>query len=188
MRGESRQIKEVFPITRHFIIPIYQRRYSWKKVQCERLFDDIEDACRNHRSHFIGCIITVSECVMGDYLVIDGQQRITTISLLLKAFYDLLKKGELATSDEELADEIRDDFLKLRRGGTDQERIRLNLLNEDKDEYFQLFDDDRALSEDSAIHANYNYSYDVTSVKYKFLPLFLLACHVIMYFQALQAD
>lgn len=157
MRGESRQIKEVFPITRHFIIPIYQRRYSWKKAQCERLFDDIEDACRNHRSHFIGCIITVSEGGMGDYLVIDGQQRITTISLLLKAFYDLLKKGELATFDEELADEIRDDFLKLRRGGTDQERIRLNLLNEDKEEYFQLFDDDRALSEDSAIHANYNY-------------------------------
>lgn len=157
MRGESRQIKEVFPITRHFIIPIYQRRYSWKKVQCERLFDDIEDACRNHRSHFIGCIITVPEGGMGDYLVIDGQQRITTISLLLKAFYDLLKKGELATSDEELADEIRDDFLKLRRGGTDQERIRLNLLNEDKDEYFQLFDDDRVLFEDSAIHANYNY-------------------------------
>ena len=43
MKGESRQIKEVFPITRHFIIPIYQRRYSWKKNQCERLFNDIED-------------------------------------------------------------------------------------------------------------------------------------------------
>lgn len=113
MKGESRQIKEVFPITRHFIIPIYQRRYSWKKNQCERLFNDIEDACRNHRSHFIGCIITVSDGGMGDYQVIDGQQRITTISLLLKAFYDLLKNRELDINDDALADEIRDDFLKL---------------------------------------------------------------------------
>ena len=157
MKGESRQIKEVFPITRHFIIPIYQRRYSWKKNQCERLFNDIEDACRNHRSHFIGCIITVSDGGMGDYQVIDGQQRITTISLLLKAFYDLLKNRELDINDDALADEIRDDFLKLRRGGTDQERIRLNLLNEDKTEYFQLFDEERILSEDSILHSNYNY-------------------------------
>ena len=157
MKGESRQIKEVFPITRHFIIPIYQRRYSWKKNQCERLFNDIEDACRNHRSHFIGCIITVSDGGMGDYQVIDGQQRITTISLLLKAFYDLLKNRELGINDDALADEIRDDFLKLRRGGTDQERIRLNLLNEDKTEYFQLFDEERILSEDSILHSNYNY-------------------------------
>ena len=157
MKGESRQIREIFPITTHFIIPIYQRRYSWKKAQCERLFDDIEDACREGRSHFIGCIITVSEGGMGEYLVIDGQQRITTISLLLKATYDLLKNGELTSDDSSLADIIQDDFLKVRRGRSDQERIRLNLLNEDKDDYFQLFEEDRTLSEDSVIHANYNY-------------------------------
>lgn len=157
MKGESRQIREIFPITTHFIIPIYQRRYSWKKAQCERLFDDIEDACREGRSHFIGCIITVSEGGMGEYLVIDGQQRITTISLLLKAAYDLLKNGELTSDDSSLADIIQDDFLKVRRGRSDQERIRLNLLNEDKDDYFQLFEEDRTLSEDSVIHANYNY-------------------------------
>lgn len=157
MRGESRQIREIFPITSHFIIPIYQRRYSWKKAQCERLFDDIEDACREGRSHFIGCIITVSEGGMGEYLVIDGQQRITTISLLLKAAYDLLKKGVLTSDDSNLADIIQDDFLMVRRGRSERERIRLNLLNEDRDEYFQLFEDDRTLSEDSVIHANYNY-------------------------------
>lgn len=157
MRGESRQIREIFPITSHFIIPIYQRRYSWKKAQCERLFDDIEDACREGRSHFIGCIITVSEGGMGEYLVIDGQQRISTISLLLKAAYDLLKKGEIVTDDSRLADIIQDDFLMVRRGRSEKERIRLNLLNEDKDDYFQLFEDDRTLSEDSVIHANYNY-------------------------------
>ena len=157
MRGESRQIREIFPITSHFIIPIYQRRYSWKKAQCERLFDDIEEACREGRSHFIGCIITVSEGGMGEYLVIDGQQRITTISLLLKAAYDLLKKGEITTDDSRLADIIQDDFLMVRRGRSEQERIRLNLLNEDKDDYFQLFENDRTLSDESVIHVNYNY-------------------------------
>ena len=157
MRGESRRIREIFPITTHFIIPIYQRRYSWKRSQCERLFDDIEDACRNHRSHFIGCIITVSDGGIGDYLVIDGQQRITTISLLLKAAYDLLENGGLHSDIPQLADVIRDDFLKNRLGKDDQERIRLNLLNEDKTEYYKLFDSDTSLSEDSVIHANYSY-------------------------------
>lgn len=157
MKGESKQIREIFPIINHFIIPIYQRRYSWKKAQCERLFDDIEDAYREGRSHFIGCIITVPDGGIGEYLVIDGQQRITTISLLLKAMYDLLKNGELTTEDSELAGVIQSDFLMVRRGKSYQERIRLNLLNEDKDDYFRLYEADRTLSEDSVIHANYNY-------------------------------
>ena len=157
MKGDSKEIYDVFWSTRHFIIPIYQRRYSWKISQCARLFDDIEEATEKGRKHFIGCIISTNDGNRGAYLVIDGQQRITTLSLLLKAAYDLLLDGKIASNEDQLADEILETFLKNRRGSSEQDRIKLNLLNDDSAEYYQLFDSDRRLTEDSVIHANYNY-------------------------------
>ena len=156
MKGDSKQIYRVFLNTQHFIIPIYQRRYSWNVAQCARLFDDIEDACKNNRQHFIGCIISTFDG-RGDYLVIDGQQRITTLSILLKAAYDLLQEGLLTSEDPHLAARILDTFLKDRFEDDSCKSIKLNLLNEDRSDYFLLFDSERRLSEDCAIHVNYNY-------------------------------
>ena len=156
MKGDSKQIHKVFLNTQHFKVPIYQRRYSWKFAQCERLFDDIEDACKNNRQHFIGCIISTFDG-RGDYLVIDGQQRITTLSILLKAAYDLLQNGTLTSEDSHLAAKILDTFLKDRFEDDWRKSIKLDLLNEDRSDYFMLFDSERRLSEECAIHANYNY-------------------------------
>lgn len=157
MKGEARPIWEIFSLTRNFIIPIYQRRYSWKRSQCERLFDDIEDACGKERGHFIGCIITIQDGGMGDYLVIDGQQRITTILLLLKAMHDLLREDGASSFNVRVAESIRDDFLKNKSWEDERDSIKLNLLNGDKEDYFRLFDSDLHLAEDSQIHANYSY-------------------------------
>ena len=156
MKGDSKPILKVFLNTQHFIIPIYQRRYSWKVAQCARLFDDIEDACKNNRHHFIGCLISTFDG-RGDYLVIDGQQRITTLSILLKAAYDLLQDGSLTSRDPHLSARILDTFLKDRFEDDSRKSIKLNLLNEDSSDYFMLFDSERRLAEDCAIHANYNY-------------------------------
>ena len=156
MKGDSKPILKVFLNTQHFIIPIYQRRYSWKVAQCARLFDDIEDACKNNRQHFIGCLISTFDG-RGDYLVIDGQQRITTLSILLKAAYDLLQDGSLVSKDSHLAARILDTFLKDRFEDDSCKSIKLNLPNEDSSDYFMLFDSERRLAEDCAIHANYNY-------------------------------
>ena len=156
MKGDSKPILKVFLNTQHFIIPIYQRRYRWKVAQCARLFDDIEDACKNNRQHFIGCLISTFDG-RGDYLVIDGQQRITTLSILLKAAYDLLQDGSLTSRDPHLSARILDTFLKDRFEDDSRKSIKLNLLNEDSSDYFMLFDSERRLAEDCAIHANYNY-------------------------------
>ena len=156
MKGDSKPILKVFLNTQHFIIPIYQRRYSWQVAQCARLFDDIEDACKNNRQHFIGCLISTFDG-RGDYLVIDGQQRITTLSILLKAAYDLLQDGSLTSRDPHLSARILDTFLKDRFEDDSRKSIKLNLLNEDSSDYFMLFDSERRLAEDCAIHANYNY-------------------------------
>lgn len=67
---------------RQFIIPVYQRNYDWKKENCKTLFDDIVNAYTMDRLHFVGSIVYVDqgeESKIYRYLIIDGQQRITTI-------------------------------------------------------------------------------------------------------------
>ena len=75
-----------------FLIPIWQRRYSWKKENCEQLWDDVlrvgED--KNADTYFLGSIVSMEPSIlntsgMPQLLVIDGQQRLTTLSLLLAA-------------------------------------------------------------------------------------------------------
>ena len=76
---------------RQFVIPVYQRNYDWKKTHCKKLFDDILNAFKLDRFHFVGSIVYVDqgeENKIYRYLIIDGQQRITTLFLLLKALLD----------------------------------------------------------------------------------------------------
>ena len=75
-----------------FIIPIYQRTYSWTEKQCRQLWDDILRAGSSDAItvHFIGSIVYVEQGLsqvshQSPLLVIDGQQRLTTVSLLLEA-------------------------------------------------------------------------------------------------------
>lgn len=69
-----------------YIIPPYQREYSWKEEQWENLFNDINE---NLSGYFLGSIICISS-ENNRLDVIDGQQRLTTLSLLLLALYDEL--------------------------------------------------------------------------------------------------
>ncbi len=75
-----------------FIIPIYQRTYSWTEKQCRQLWDDILRAGTNDSIgvHFIGSVVYIEQGLsqvshQAPLLVIDGQQRLTTVSLLLEA-------------------------------------------------------------------------------------------------------
>ena len=81
-----------------FIIPVYQRNYDWSKEECKQFIEDLEILAKRERdSHFLGSIvytkgsdIEVIEKGLKEYIIIDGQQRITTSLILLKAIYDLL--------------------------------------------------------------------------------------------------
>ncbi|GHR79685.1 hypothetical protein VN1274_12820 [Helicobacter pylori] len=76
------------------VIPIYQRLYSWEKEQCKQLWDDIIKIGGNDKmnGHFIGFILYVldGDTPSSPLLIIDGQQRLTTITLLLIALRDHL--------------------------------------------------------------------------------------------------
>ncbi|MFP5988668.1 DUF262 domain-containing protein [Helicobacter pylori] len=81
---------------KQFVIPIYQRVYSWEKEQCKQLWDDIVKTGGNDQmnGHFIGSIVFVQDGIYttnyNELLIIDGQQRLTTITLLLIALRNYL--------------------------------------------------------------------------------------------------
>ncbi|MFP6102816.1 DUF262 domain-containing protein [Helicobacter pylori] len=81
---------------KQFVIPIYQRVYSWEKEQCKQLWDDIIKTGGNDQieGHFIGSIVFVHDGIYAtnhnELLIIDGQQRLTTITLLFIALRDHL--------------------------------------------------------------------------------------------------
>ena len=84
-----------------FVIPIYQRVYSWTERECKQLWDDILRAGRNEdvTAHFVGSIVYIEKGLYSvsyqpPLLVIDGQQRLTTISLIIEALSRALKDKE----------------------------------------------------------------------------------------------
>lgn len=89
--------------TRQFIIPIYQRTYSWTQLQCQQLWHDILRAGTDEEvsGHFIGSVVYVERGLytissVPQVLVIDGQQRLTTLTLLLAALGKVIEERELS--------------------------------------------------------------------------------------------
>ena len=76
-----------------FVIPVYQRNFCWKQEQCRQLFDDILTVIQTGKPHFLGTICYKDE--NNTRVIIDGQQRITSLMLLLKALYDASLDSEL---------------------------------------------------------------------------------------------
>lgn len=88
---------------RIFKIPVYQRNYDWSSTQCEKLYNDILDAYKRDHKHFMGTIVYISgltNSTLDEVLIIDGQQRLTTMYILLKALYDAAKSTSIRTAEE----------------------------------------------------------------------------------------
>lgn len=88
---------------KQFLIPVYQRFYSWDIEQCQRLWNDIVHMQKNCKhGHFVGSIVNIAEQAMPTgvqkYMIIDGQQRMTTLTLLLIALRDYSLKNPEDTS------------------------------------------------------------------------------------------
>ncbi len=122
--------------TNQFVIPIYQRLYSWKKEQCKQLWDDIIKIGGNDKmnGHFIGSILYVLDGNThsnNPLLIIDGQQRLTTITLLFIALRN-------HSSDEVKRKEIESYLINSNKDG--DKKFRLILSESDKDTLLFLID------------------------------------------------
>ncbi len=122
------------------VIPIYQRLYSWEKEQCKQLWDDIIKIGGDDKMdrHFIGSILYVLDGIThsdNTLLIIDGQQRLTTITLLLTALRDHL-------NDEVKRKEIEKHYL-INSDKDGDKKFRLILSDSDKDTLLYLIDENR---------------------------------------------
>lgn len=115
-----------------FSIPVYQRNYTWEEENCEKLLQDIVSISQNKKTHFMGSITYILQWKedkerfrqLQEFVIIDGQQRITTLMLLLKAI-------ETKIQDEEIKKEIN---IILNLTG---QKLRLKPIKKDK-EAFEL--------------------------------------------------
>lgn len=108
MIASETKIQAIIEGTKQYIVPLFQRRYSWDKKEWQVLWNDITELCEeaSNRSHFIGSIVTMPTRSVPEgvakYLLIDGQQRLTTIFILLAMLRDKARKN----NQEKLADQI----------------------------------------------------------------------------------
>jgi uncharacterized protein with ParB-like and HNH nuclease domain len=125
-----------------YAIPRYQREYTWSTAQWESLFDDVEE---NDPGYFLGSIICINQST--DSLavqrleVVDGQQRLTTLSLLFAALYNALK-----THESNLDEDQRGELLNLKRKlvlkkGDDQLRVIPQIQNNNQNDYRAVLSD-----------------------------------------------
>ncbi len=128
-----------------FVIPIYQRLYSWKKEQCEQLWDDIIKIGGNDKmnGHFIGSILYVLDgnTPSSPLLIIDGQQRLTTITLLFIALRDHLN-DEDEFLEKFSRQKIQNRYL-INSDEKGDKKFKLFLSEPDRDTLLSLIDKDR---------------------------------------------
>ncbi len=136
------------------VIPIYQRVYSWEKEQCKQLWDDIIKVGGDDKmdGHFIGSILYVLDGITHSdnaLLIIDGQQRLTTITLLLTALRD-------HWSDKRK--EIEDDYL-INSDKDGDKKFRLILSDSDKDTLLYLIDKNRRKPSEPSLKIMENFKF-----------------------------
>jgi uncharacterized protein with ParB-like and HNH nuclease domain len=129
--------------TRRFRVPAYQRSYAWEAEHVEALLADVNDAIKSkEKEYFLGSIV-VTGPVERRYEVVDGQQRLTTVSLLISAIRDRFREER----DYEAETSIRNDFLANVDRKTKEREPKLALNEVDNELYQELIEDRSAIDE-----------------------------------------
>ncbi|GAA8624380.1 DUF262 domain-containing protein [Helicobacter pylori] len=154
MRAIQSTVNEFFALPGTiFSIPVYQRNYTWEEKNCEKLLQDIIHISQNKKTHYMGSITYILHYIDNEkslrqlqkYVIIDGQQRVTTIMLLLKAI-------ETKIQNEGIKKEI-DNLLNL-----SGQRLRLKPIKSDK-EAFDLVMQNRSHEIQGTSHIRNNYKF-----------------------------
>ncbi len=154
MKATQSTVNDFFALTGTiFSIPVYQRNYTWEEENCEKLLQDIVNVSQNKKTHFMGSITYILHLIddkkslrqLQEFVIIDGQQRITTLMLLLKAI-------ETKIQNEGIKKEI-DGLLNLAG-----QRLRLKPIKSDK-EAFDLVMQNRSHEIQGVSHIRNNYKF-----------------------------
>lgn len=162
MKGEAQPLIKYFDGSdKRFIIPLYQRNYDWKEENCEQLFQDLIKLHNSDRkSHFFGSIVSSIQFGTEDIFIIDGQQRITTVSLLLIAMVNAKKDGLIEATDAKLVEKIFKRYL-VDEYQEDERKVKLKPIKKDMQAFDALLykPKDQYIKE-SNVTRNYDFFYD----------------------------
>lgn len=143
MDARKGNIYEILNGNKQFLIPVYQRFYSWDIEQCKRLWNDIVEMQRKGKvGHFVGSIVNIAEQAMPTgvqkYMIIDGQQRMTTLTLLLLALrdYAIENPGDTSINARRI-----DNMLLKNEYENGDERYKLLLTETDRDILINLVEE-----------------------------------------------
>lgn len=163
MMGNARAIYQMFDGSdTKLTIPVYQRNYDWKVANCQQLFNDLVAMVREKRTnHFFGSIVEIGGDYSGEKQIIDGQQRLTTVYLLILALVKLLEEGKITSStmiprkirDSYLIDQYVDDVENLKR-------YRLQPVKHDAVALMRLFGPESGYIENSNQTTNFQFFQD----------------------------
>ena len=148
MQAFVHDILELLNGRRQFSVPRYQRAYSWKLEQCRQLWDDVRGLMAySTGSHFTGSVVYVQDDAAsaasgGTFQIIDGQQRLTTVTLMLSALATVLREREAQDQPTGVdADEVEDLYLNVR--GKGDGRFKLLLTETDRETLMHELEPDK---------------------------------------------
>ena len=145
-----------------YVIPVYQRKYDWKIENCNQLYEDLKKIIRDKRdSHFFGSIVSnvVPDGSKIEFHIIDGQQRLTTVTLLLLAISNLVKAGRVHTDEEDLDEQIKQRFI-IAPWAKKDDKIKLRPVRGDRSALEKLFGPVEDYERGSNLTINYQFFYD----------------------------
>ena len=152
--------------SKQFIIPVYQRLYSWDIDQCSTLWNDIVSLEKEGKtSHFVGSIVNIAETAMPTgvqrFMIIDGQQRLTTLTLMMIALRNYVENHPGETDLK--PSKIMHVFLK-NEDETGEDQYKLLLTQADKDTLISLIEE-KPMPDHHSIRIKENYEYFVHQIE-----------------------
>ncbi len=140
MKANDTTLREFLEGTKQFIVPLFQRTYSWERKNIEQLLNDLLAVCDNEQpNHFFGSFVTMpiptSASTSSKYTIIDGQQRLTTIGILLAAIRNRIHEID---ADNESVKQIND--LYLTNPYARNEKHKIVPTRTDRDVYYSIVD------------------------------------------------
>ena len=138
MKAINRRFTDIINGNRQFIIPVFQRDFTWTREQCEQLWRDVGRASGGScdGTHFMGSIVYIGadlSSAFQSWLLIDGQQRLTTLTLLMIALRDHIRKTSWSGSDDGPTTAKIDDYYLTNRHESGQRHYKLVLRRRDND-------------------------------------------------------
>lgn len=169
MKAASTKIFGLLDVkNRHYIVPLYQRPYSWRSDNCQKLFNDVIDLMDNDKTHFMGSIVAINHKdnsqTLASHVLIDGQQRFTTFTLFILALM-----VHFINEDKEVWNKMKNDYL-VNQEKSNDEHYKLLLIEKDMNVLRKMINKDKLSKEDkeSLIFINFNFLKELIAAKSKY--------------------